>query len=223
MKFFFVSGAALAFLSSAPFVFAQQASRPANYPADISTDSGFRLPLLKRDQLDDLGKKAYDDAAPGERSIAGLRGPLGIRLYSPHVADLTNALSRYLRYDAGLDPALRELIILATGRELGNQFEWAAHEPVARKEGLSQAAIDVVKFQKSTSGLPEKQALAIEWARQIFRQHKLSSDTFAAARKAFGERDLVNIAALMGAYASTAILLETFDMQLEPGQAPPLP
>lgn len=208
------------FLACATIACAQQS---ANYSSDIYADSGFRLPLLKREQLDDVGKKVYDDAAPGERSIAGLRGPGGIRLYSPRVAELTNALSRYLRYDAGLDPALRELIILATGRELGNQFEWAAHEPVARKEGLSQTAIDVVKFQKSTSDLPEKQALVIEWVRQIFRQHKLSADTFAAARKAFGERDLMNIASLMGSYASTAILLETFDMQLEPGQAPPLP
>lgn len=200
-----------------------RAQQTASYPPDIYADSGFRLPLLKREQLDDVGKKVYDDAAPGERSIAGLRGPGGIRLYSPRVAELTNALSRYLRYDAGLDPALRELIILATGRELGNSFEWAAHEPVARKEGLSQSAIDVVKFQTSTSDLPEKQALVIEWARQIFRHHKLSPETFAAARKAFGEGDLMNIASLMGSYASTAILLETFDMQLDPGQAPPFP
>jgi 4-carboxymuconolactone decarboxylase len=223
MKIFLLQRAALACLISAPAVLAQAPARPANYPPDIYADSGFRLPLPKRDQLDELGKKAYDDAAPGGRTVAGLRGPLGIRLYSPHVADLTNALSRYLRYDSGLDPALRELIILATGRELGNQFEWAAHEPVARKEGLSQAAIDVVKLQQSTSALPEKQALIIDWARQIFRTHKLSADTFAAARKAFGERDLVNIASLMGAYASTAILIETFDLQLEPGQTPPLP
>jgi len=194
------------------------------YPPDVYPDSGFRLPLPKREALDAEGKKAYDDiVGPGNRSVAGLRGPLGIRVYSPKVGELSSALSQYLRYDSGLPPDLRELTILTTARELDNQFEWTAHEPVARRAGLSPVAIDVVKYRKSPAGLPEKQAVVILLSRQIFQKRKVDSETFARALKAFGERDLVNIVSLVGVYSATAILIDTFDMQLNPDQAPLLP
>jgi hypothetical protein len=41
--------------------------------SDINPQSGFRLPLLKRDDLDDVGKQAYDKAVTPGRSIAGLQ------------------------------------------------------------------------------------------------------------------------------------------------------
>jgi hypothetical protein len=38
----------------------------------------------------------------------------------------------------------------------------------------------------------------------------------------FVRRALVDLVALMGNYAATAVLLTAFDMQLDPGQPPPL-
>src|SRR5579859_8057378 len=51
-------------------------------PSDIDPHSGFRLPLPKREDLDDVGKRAYDRAAAPGKSLVGLRGPGGITLYS---------------------------------------------------------------------------------------------------------------------------------------------
>jgi len=224
----------IALTASVSMGFAQQSAPPqpaANataqapaYPADVYPDSGFRLPLPKRDELDAAGKKVYDDiVGPGNRSIAGLRGPLGVRVYSPRLGELSSALSQYLRFESGLPAGLRELIILTTARELDNRFEWTAHEPVAIRAGLSTAAIDVVKYRKSTVGLPEEEAAVILLSRQIFQKRKVDSDTFARALKVFGKRDLVNIVSLMGVYSATAILIDTFDMRLGPDQAPLLP
>jgi hypothetical protein len=68
------------------------------FPKDVYPDSGFRLPLLKRDDLDDDGKKMYDLAVnPNSRTIAGLQGPAGIQLYSPKLASLERELNQYLR------------------------------------------------------------------------------------------------------------------------------
>ncbi len=47
-------------------------------PKDIYPESGFRLPLVKREDLDDYGKKVYDKVfGPGGQSVAGARGPMG--------------------------------------------------------------------------------------------------------------------------------------------------
>jgi len=190
-----------------------------------SPDSGFRLPLPKRDELDEQGKKFYDKIATqdGQAVIAGLRGPTGIRLYSPKVGEMQRELNQYLRFEAGFSGSIRELAILVAAREMDAQFEWAAHEPVARKEGLSDAAIDIVKNRKSTAGLADDQAVVIQLGREIFEAKEVSDEMFARAVNTFGKQGLVNLVTLMGQYASTAVLLRTFNMQLPPGVSPPLP
>lgn len=205
--------------------FAQQGGRAAGaYPPDIDPESHFRLPLVQRENLDEVGKRVYDDTVkPGTRSVAGLRGPTGIRLYSPKIAELTNQMGYGIRYESSIPDELRELVILSTARELNNQFEWTAHEPIALKLGVPQKTVDVIKYRYSTVGLPEKQDLIIRLTREVFRNRKVQSDTFAQARKAFGEKELVNIVALAGYYSSTAVLLDVFDMQIEPDQKPLLP
>lgn len=206
------------------FSFISRGQQGSAFQKDVYPESGFRLPLLKREALDDQGKKLYDEAAAQDgRNIAGLRGPMGIRLYSPRVGELQRELNQYLRFEAGISGTMRELAILVTARETNSQFEWAAHQPVALREGLSQAAIDVVKYRKNTAGLPESEAVIIQLGRQIFGQKKVSPDIFARALKVCGERGLVNLVSLMGGYSATAALLTAFDMQLPAGEKPPLP
>ena len=192
-------------------------------PSDIDPQSGFRLPLPKREDLDDAGKAHYDRVAAAGASIAGLQGPSGIGLYSPKAAEHARALNRYLRFEAGLPPRVREIAILTTAREMDSQFEWAAHEPEARKEGVEGRVIDVIKHRMPTAGLEEADATVIELGRQVFRDHKVTSETFAKAKALFGANKLVELVMLMGNYAGTAALLTALDMQLHPGQKPLLP
>jgi len=193
-------------------------------PSDIDPESGFRLPLPKREDLDDTAKTYYDRAVkPGGQSIVGLRGPAGIRLYSPKSLEYAQGLNRYLRFEAGLSPALREIAILTTAREMDSQFEWAAHEGESLKEGVAPAVIDIIKHRRSTAGLAETEAVVIELGRQIFRDRNVTPQLFARAKALFGPNRLVDLVQLMGTYACTAALLCAFDMQLPPGQEPLLP
>lgn len=196
---------------------------PASMPSDIDPQSGFRLPLPKRDDLDEAGKRHYDRASAPGASIVGLRGPSGIQLYSPKTAEHVRALNRYLRYEAGFTPRVREIAILTTAREMDSQFEWCAHEPEALKEGVEPAVIDVIKHRKSTAGLGETDAAVIELGRQLFRDHKVTAETFAKVKALFGPHKLVELVMLMGNYAGTAAMLAAVDMQLRPGQEPLLP
>jgi 4-carboxymuconolactone decarboxylase len=194
------------------------------FPKDVYPDSGFRLPLLKREELDDDGKKMYDLAVdPSGRTLAGLRGPSGIQLYSPKVAKLERELNQYLRYEAGFSARLRELAILVTAREMNSQFEWTAHEPVALQAGLDPKIVEIIKHRSSTVGLPELDAIVIQLGRQMLGEHRVAADTFARASKLFGPRQLVDLVALMGNYSATATLLAAFDMQLNSTQKPLLP
>jgi 4-carboxymuconolactone decarboxylase len=192
------------------------------YPDDIDPQSQCRLPLPRRDELDAEGQRIYDSLAdPQGGSLRGLRGPGGIHLHSPQLARHTRPLNRYLRQEAGLGGRLRELAILVTARELDSQFEWAAHEAEALREGLAPEVIETIRHRRNTGGLDEADAVVIELGREIFTARKVSAATFAHALAQFGRRKLIDLVALMGNYAATAALLTAFDMQLDPDQEPP--
>ena len=192
-------------------------------PSDIDPKSGFRLPLPNREELDDAGKKAYDRGTTPGATIAGLQGPAGVQLFSPKTAAHVAALNKYLRFEAGFTPHVREVAILTTAREMDSQFEWVAHEPEALKEGVPQATIDAIKYRRSTDGLDPTDALVIELGRQLWRDHKLKSETFAKLKAVFGPNKLIELVMLMGNYAGTAALLAAVDMQLHAGKEPLLP
>ena len=188
-------------------------------PKDVYPESGYRLPLVKREDLDDYGKTVYDKVfGPTGRSVAGARGPFGMQMNSPKVLDLEYQLTNYLRYESGLSGSIRELAILTTAREMDNEVEWAAHEPRGLKDGLLQSIIDIVKYRRGLEGSPETEAVIIQLGREIFEKKKVDSAAFARALKIFGSKQLVELVALMGTYASIAVLLDAFDMQLSQEQ-----
>jgi len=194
------------------------------YPRDVDPESGCRLPLPKREELDADGQRIFDSLAdPKGATLRGLRGPGGILLHSPALSRHSRPLNYYLRHEAELGGRVRELAILTTARELDSQFEWAAHEPAAIGEGISAAIIEIIRHRKGTSGLDEADAIVIELGREIFGARKVAPTTFARALQQFGRRALVDLVALMSSYAGTAALLTAFDMQLDPGQPPPFP
>jgi 4-carboxymuconolactone decarboxylase len=192
-------------------------------PSDIDPQSGFRLPLPKREELDEAGRAAYDRAVTPGRTIAGLQGPAGVQLYSPKIAAHVNAINQYLRYEAAYSPRVREIAILTTAREMDSQFEWVAHEPEALKVGVPAAVIDAIKYRRDTRGLDAADAVIIELGRALWRDHKVRPDLFARAKELFGPHSLIDLVLLMGNYAGTAALLSAVDMQLHPGKQPLLP
>jgi 4-carboxymuconolactone decarboxylase len=193
-------------------------------PPDIDPESRCRLPLPNRDDLDEAGKQTFDLLSdPHGGSLAGLRGPGGLRLHSPRVAAALRSVNTYLRYAAGFDPRLRELAILVTVREHDCQFAWAAHEDEARRAGLSAEVIDIIRHRYSTDGLDEADAALIDFGRELFGSHRVTPQTYARIAVLFERRMLVDLVNLMGMYAATAVLLIAFDAQLPEGVAPGLP
>ena len=187
-------------------------------PPDVDPQSGFRLPLLRREELDDVGKQAFDRANTPGKTIVGLRGPAGIHLYSTKTVEAHNTINRYLRHEAGFDPKIREVAILTVAREMDSHFEWAAHEPEALTVGVAPSVVEAIKHRKSTAGLNEIDAAIIEFGRQAVGEHKVTPQAFARLKALFEPRQLIDLVLLMGNYAGTAILLAAMDMQVPEGK-----
>jgi 4-carboxymuconolactone decarboxylase len=198
--------------------------RVTTLPADIDPQSRSRLPLVKRENLDEAGKAAYDTVVdPKSRLRAELIGPAGIWLNIPELSPHIREVNWYLRNRTSLENRLAELAILVTARENDGQTEWTAHEPAGLKAGLDQKTIDIVKYRKPIAGISDKEAIIIKLGRETFKDKKVSSETYAEAVKVFGQQSVIEIVMLMANYAMTSVILHAFDQQLRPDLAPLLP
>ena len=196
----------------------------AALPADIQPDSLNRLPVVKREQMDEDGKKVYDLNAGGAGKTVQPTGPGAIALYSPGAAEPLRKLNNYLRRPGNLlGNPITELAILVAAREGDSQYIWSAHEPAALKAGITQPVIDVVKYNKDVSGAGEKETVVIRMGRQLFREHKLNSDTLAKAVGLFGKQGTVELVTLMGDYTLNGLLTNAFDQHLPADRKPLLP
>ena len=190
-------------------------------PAEIDPESGCRIPLIRREELDADGQKAFDFYT--SRTMRGLHGPAGIWLHSPKLAELYRPLGTYLRSGAGLSEPVREVCILAMAREFNNAFEWAAHEPEALRVGVPAEIIQSIKLRKPSDELEAPFGTVVELIREAFTAGSVSAATYDAAISLLGAATSHRSHVPAGMYASTAGLLNVFDMQLDPGETHLLP
>ena len=208
-------------LSIAAAPAAAQTSRPL--PADVDAQSHSRLPLILKDSLDEEGRRIFE-AINGKDGNSPRLGPPASSMYSLAAAEPYDRLNQLLRSTNVIGPQLFEISTLVPAREFNQQYEWTAHERGARRVGVAQEVIDVIKHDRATSGLPEKEATAIEFGRALLRGNRqVPPELFAKMVSLFGERGTIEITMVMGDYAMTAMLLNAVNQQLPSDWEPLLP
>jgi 4-carboxymuconolactone decarboxylase len=207
--------------SAAALAVAQQSPRPL--PPDIDSQSKSRLPLILKDSLDEEGRRIFE-VINGKSGNTPRLGPPASSMYSLAAAEPYDRLNQLLRSANVIGPQFFEICTLVPAREFNQQYEWTAHELGARRVGVAQEVIDVIKHDRPTSGLPEREAAAIEFGRALLRGNRqVPPELFAKMVSLFGERGAIEITMVMGDYAMTAMLLNTVNQQLPPDWEPLLP
>lgn len=191
-----------AFNQQMPPGFKQFLPLPFTPPGDIHPDSRNRLPLLPPAPYNPTVLYARPMTPEGT-------GPGQIRRHGGGLKSLQASVAR-----RDID-----LAILVSARERDSQYDWTMNELEAGKDGLEPSVIAAVWDRKPTEGLTEKDASLIEFGRELFSKHVVATTTYAPVVKVFGERDLVDLVAVMGQHASEATMLAAFDQHLPAGQA----
>src|SRR5580698_1457780 len=187
------SAAILLAASVSFFAYAQ-----SKLPADLDPQSRARLPYLKKAELDAKGQKILDTFGSKD---GALTGPLAFAAYNSGVAQALLDLHNAAVTGGTLDPHTRELAIMVACRETNYNLEWNGHEPSALKAGIDAKVIDVVRLNRPLDGLNEKDATVIRFGRQMFRDKKVDSATFAKSVDLWGKRGTMDMVAAMNTYA----------------------
>jgi 4-carboxymuconolactone decarboxylase len=191
-------------------------------PNDVHEDSYYRFPLQKRSELDARAREIFDRVVGADRT-ATPRGPVGMTFLSPALVEPVQAINTALRTNGVLGTRTVEIVIAATGREMNSQYQWSVHGGAAATAGAGQAVLDAIRNDGPLEKLDEPDAVAIAFARELFREETVRPETFAKAVRVFGERGVVEIAALIGDYLMMTTVYNALGMRLRPDQEPTLP
>jgi len=199
-------------------------------PDDIHRDSWARLPAIQGEDLVGNDLRVFNLlTSAGNGYDSGLRGPVGMWMHSPELAEGAWQLRLRVRYGTAIDQRLTELAIISAARELNNQYEYSAHEPLGAAAGLEQEIMDFVKYRRpmaeadAISGMGELEKTIIQFAREVISEPKVSQETFVAAIDLLGEEGVMDLTGLIGYYNFVAITLKAFDVQRLPGTELALP
>ena len=177
-----------------------------------------RLPDPVRDDLPQDARDVYDRIAT---SRGGARGPYAMLMHHPALADAVAQLGEQLRFRSVLPGADRELAILVAGREVEALYEWAAHEPIALREGTRPEAIDVARAGgDATEGLTDRERIIVETVRAMYRRRRLTDEEYAHAEGEFGREGTIELVTLAGFYGMIGFVLNAFEVDLPQGVSP---
>ena len=202
-----------------PFTCVQ--AQTAALPADVNAQTLTRLPQLTREDLSPEGQAVYDEIV-GDGPVP-TTGPVSASLYSPKLAVLWNELNQYLRNDSVVGRKYFEIAATIAAAEIGQHYEYASHEPAALQFGISQAAIETIRYNREPVGLPADEDLIIRLFRQIMRDHRVEPALFADAVAMFGRQGVVELITIMGDYIMVGMVLTAIDQQVPEGRVSMLP
>ena len=156
--------------------------------------------------------RLYAEIARLGRPVLNLYGVLANR--PPALAAFLE-MSRYVRSASALDPGLRELAILATAHELGQDYEVAHHTQAAASVGVDSAKVAALMPGGSLADLTPAERCAVEFARQAAQTRSCDEATFGRLQSLFSTEEIVDLVVTTAWYHLCAVILGSFRVELE--------
>jgi 4-carboxymuconolactone decarboxylase len=131
-------------------------------------------------------------------------------------------LGNALLFRGALDPVLREIAIIRTGRHSRAAYEVFQHEKIGRDAGMTEAMVAGLR-DGDLAAFDETQKLVIRFTDEVVTTVKASDTTFAALAKVLSPEAMVELTIAIGYYMMVSRFLETMGVDGEAGQSEWLP
>jgi 4-carboxymuconolactone decarboxylase len=156
-----------------------------------------------------------------ERIYSGIRG-MGrevLHLYQvlanqPAALEAFLEMSRYIRDESSLPPAVREVAILTTAHALDQPYEVAHHRTAALRAGVAPEKIDAVLAGNLRDLEPVEGAVAA-YASEVARDRKVDGATFAELKSFFSDAEITDLVVTVAWYHLCAAVLGPLEVELE--------
>ena len=148
--------------------------------------------------------------------FGGVRGPFSMLLHSPKLAERVLGLVTFFRDESVVDPKLRSVGILSAVREREAAYVWAAQVGAARRNGVSDEVIDLIRAKGDPGKLGAEEREIVTYVRQLMRTNRIDQAAFDALRKRHNEQWLVELTAAANYFALLSGVVNAFEVAAPP-------
>jgi alkylhydroperoxidase family enzyme len=141
------------------------------------------------------------------------------------LAHAPKALTRFLQWGDyvlsrrnSLPAREREIVILRVGFLCRSGYEFAQHSEIGRHAGLTAEEIAAIKVGADAPNWNPADASLIRAADELLRDHFIGDATWAQLTYHFDQKQCMDVVFTVAQYTQVSMLLNTFGVQLEPGQ-----
>ncbi len=149
--------------------------------------------------------------------FGNVRGPFSMLLHSPKLAERMLGLVTFFRDESVVEPRLRSLAILTAVREREAAYVWAAQVGAARRAGVREEAIDLIRAKADPAKLPDEEREIVTYTRQLMRTNRVDQAAFDALRTRYGVQWLVELTAAANYFALLSGVVNAFEVPAPPG------
>jgi 4-carboxymuconolactone decarboxylase len=170
------------------------------------------------DGAEDVVDRLYAEIRGRGRPVVNLYRVLANQ---PPALEAFLCASKYVRAGSSLEPGLRELLIIATAHELGQEYELAHHTEAAWAAGVApQKVADALAGGGAGAMTPQEEA-ATAYARQAASTRDCEPEVFARLLEVFPADSVVDVVVTAAWYQLCAVILNSLRVDLEASLAGP--
>src|SRR5207248_1851962 len=148
--------------------------------------------------------------------FGNVRGPFSTMLHSPKLAERVLPLVTFFREGSVVDAKLRSHAILAAVREREAAYVWAAQVGAARRAGVPEATIDLLRAKGDPAALPEDERDIVIYVRQLVRSNRVDQPVFDALKNRHGEQWLVELTVIAHYFGVLSGVVNAFEVPAPP-------
>lgn len=150
------------------------------------------------------------------KTFGNVRGPFSMLLHSPKLAERVLGLVTFFRDESVVEARLRSVAILTAVREREAAYVWAAQVGAARRNGLREEVIDLLRAKGDPGGLPAEEREIVTYVRQLMRTNRADQAVFDALLRRHGAPWLVELTAAANYFALLAGVVNAFEVPAPP-------
>jgi 4-carboxymuconolactone decarboxylase len=145
-----------------------------------------------------------------------VRGPFSMLLHSPKLAERMLGLVNFYRDGTIVEGKDRSLAILVGVRERQGAYVWAAQVSAARRAGVREEAIAVIRSKGDASKLTPEEREIITYAEQLICHNRVDQAAFDALKNRHGVQWLVELTAAANYYGILCGIVNAFEVPAPP-------
>lgn len=154
--------------------------------------------------------------------FGGLRGPASVLLHSPKMAWPAFNLGDHFRDNSVVEPRLRSVGILIAARERQGVYVWGAQVNAARRNGLAESTIDLIRKRAAPASFPAGEREIAAYAEQLMRTNRVDAATYEALAKGRAPQWIVELTTVINYYAMLCGITSALEVPA-PDNYDPLP